>query len=304
MHKSGRTILIFTTGAFILMALMLQARPFAAEFEVNPTEIADLSFFPLTAPQLDRKFSALFDRRGESWKYFSPYVVVLSNQSQQPIDAVTLEWTITDAAGKTATTYTTWEGYFDVVIQALGPDGRGAGRGGGGSSIAVILNRRAQLLMTPTECEPTRICGNSAAVFGSLGSGFVTPDGEAAYPGLELKVPQRSYVQALGNARKVSVVLDTVIFSNGLVKGPDRSRTSERLEARDAATKTLVARGLVTPDAELQAMLATASLTFSESNLKDLFSGVLARTAAGSRDPRQTLTLYRSLVPLPKFHRE
>jgi hypothetical protein len=73
-------------------------------------------------------------------------VVVLSNQTQATIDAVTLEWTINDAAGRTTTTYTTWEGYFNAVINGLGPQ-RGGVRGRGAVANSILLNRQAQLLM-------------------------------------------------------------------------------------------------------------------------------------------------------------
>jgi hypothetical protein len=43
---------------------------------------------------------------------------------------------------------------------------------------------------------------------------------------------------------------------------------------------------------------------FGDVNQKDFFSAALARTAAGTVNPRQTLVLYQSLVRLPKFRRE
>jgi hypothetical protein len=263
------------------------SRAAAADLTITPTTTPEVSLMPFDSAKVDPRFIDLFRQRGTAWNHLRPYVAVLATQYTAPVKAVTLSWTVTDAAGQTKTTYTADQAYFF------------------GQQSIVIVGAVSQLLLMPS--------GNISVNAAAGGRG-----------GPPVRVPPQTLIQEYTQAAKVTVEIDAVIFQDGRVIGPDRSRTVKNLEIRDAAARQFVrrVRDANAAGEDLQALFATlaassrilpteadwpaqinASLNERESDLPTFWMARHARASMQSSAPMQAIDRIAEIPPLPRFFR-
>lgn len=125
----------------------------------------------------------------------SPFSCILENRSGKNVVGLTLRWTWTDTAGHERTLYYRTDSLF-LNQRAIVVDG-------------------GTLLVTPDFLLPKSL----------LSSGMIMPGRE---------MMSRDAAE-LAKASNVTVDLDTIIFEDGLVAGPDLSQTLSKIQARREA---------------------------------------------------------------------
>lgn len=195
-----------------------------------------------------------------------PFSLVLTNLSRQGIVGPTVRWNWVDQAGQKRTHNQTTDALF-LYRPSLLPTG-------------------AQMLIAP-----------GVFLQGALAqSGFVGPSADRA---------QRD-VEELERSTSSSVTLDTIIFEDGRVVGPDQSETVASLAARKAAADKIVqaARQAKAAGNDVSAVLADIASRRPDSRNDHLrvWSSRIATEAQRSGDIDAFLSDLER-IPAPRFHR-
>jgi hypothetical protein len=143
---------------------------------------------------------AAFFQRTNTALRLQPFSSVLTNVSTNAIQALTVRWAWVDASGHKQIHDYTVDGFFINHNKVL-PAGR-------------------QLLVTPSFVLPDSL----------VDSGFIGPNSDTL---------QRD-ADAFEHSTENSVSVDTVIFEDGRVIGPDVSRTVASIQSRTAAIKAVL----------------------------------------------------------------
>jgi hypothetical protein len=247
-----------------------------------------LSSLDATARQ---NFAGVFDTPLK--QDYKAFALLLTNASGKAIVALTIRWMATSA---------TETGFYDSFIDCLLLGGPGSGSG---SQTRMLLPGQSRPAQTPVSF------GQSHA---SLGGTEVASNGERMLvaPGLfvreSLGRPSAgsSLPDALKRAETVSAILDTVVFQDGEVLGPDVSHTLDSLRSRKAtidalldAVRTGEKNGL--DDVEVLKYMASAPPR-PDNNPGSLQLRMLAQSLMAARDWKQRLEKM-SAIQLPNFHR-
>lgn len=128
-----------------------------------------------------------------------PYSVVIVNRTTKPIVGIALRWTWRDSAGQPRVHDLRSDGLFLVRHELLSPNGK--------------------ILVAPGTVLPV----------GAARTGYTQAWNT---PGSQIKQLEQT-------SGEITVALDTVVFADGEVAGPDESRTLQYIQARAAAAQSL-----------------------------------------------------------------
>ncbi len=180
-----------------------------------------------------------------------PFAVVVENATANPVMAITLRWTWTDAAGQIHEHDLRSDGFFHSR-RALVPAG-------------------GQIVFTPGAVLPVQ----------TPRQGFVS---SAIRAGREIENFERA-------GSRVTVALDAVVFADGEAVGPDRTRTVDYIQARNAAAtalgRTVLAMQELGKDPTPHLAAIRSRGAASKQDYYGLWSFRLASRLLGVRDMKQ-----------------
>ena len=193
-------ILLLSAVLYLIPGKSLSAQPKVPKSEVeligpgSSSEISVSTFDPVN----HRAFADYFQR--PELAPLSRYAVVVTNESAQAVNAVTLLWTITDPGGATQTLIDRHEGYY--------------------LKLTSVIPERSEAVFWP---------------MGYLQSSILVAHGKPM-----LRLPSGATLDGYNRAAKVSAIVDTVIMTDGHVIGLDRSNTLAYLVAREKAADIII----------------------------------------------------------------
>ena len=143
------------------------------------------------------------------------YSIVLTNESSKHIVGVAVRWIVIDRTGQSRSTMLSFDS-FGTSVAARQP----------------VVPAGTQLIATPNGFQHVRIPSGRGFISGGGRAGSVSTFGFGR--------GQLVRIDDLDQAQRVTAMIDTVIFEDGRVIGPNESHLGDYINAIDAAVKTFV----------------------------------------------------------------
>jgi hypothetical protein len=195
-------------GATLIWLVLVQPRPLEL---IAPADagISVVVYDAARQPELARFFDTPEKAR------LVNYSIVLKNESSKDIVGVAVRWVMTSRTGQSRTTMQSFDS-FGTSVAARQP----------------VIPAGTELIATPNGFQHVRVISRGGLISGFSAAGGVSTFGFGR--------GQLVRIDDLDLAQHVTAMVDTVIFEDGRVIGPDESHLVDYINAMDAALKTLV----------------------------------------------------------------
>jgi hypothetical protein len=257
--------------AFAVLALMVACIPLGAA--TMPTIIVTNksdSMIQITPIDDAHKPPAPLDQVSAA---LPPGSFILTNQTPTQINAVVVLWAYTDTNGTTLQKRFNWDGYIN------------------GSIPSVIVRPSDSTLITPGGCTMREYFAHMATGKPMLGGGL-------------LLSRNKSVLDIAGTLTDVRITLDSIIFADGRIWGPDTKQYYKSVSARYWAIRSVVEE-VATAKAAGQDISIPAEKIRAETEGKgdepSRLRNSYANSIRHSPNPEGTLKAFSQQPPLPEF---